>query len=350
MQTMSRRTVLRDLGWLAAAGTIAAPPLWSGNNHLLLPGTGTLPPPTASDLFLIFTGAWILSFDQDGQHINMLTPDCDDHIYDYSVNPVAQPKPTPVTIPPGQSYEVTVQGFNSASDPSTLIQDMVNNNEGLIFYKDKVTLNTNNQVNLRRVKLPMPSYIHTDALVSGHKINNLDPSVSRVPSPVAVPTVYALIYSGAWQSATIKDSNGNSVPISPCVQVSSSCSNHVRFRVCQKGFCDTPNPTQCDSKIDCAKLTLQEEHARMVFCMLMGMLDFPDGIPKPSISFTPCSDQNANLKVCKGKDKYITPDEVGMPSASCIDCGLHPLHTATNKSIFYANLHNCASAGIIVGA
>ncbi len=42
MRTMSRRIVFRDLGWLAAAGSVA-PPLWSGNNHLLLPGTATLP-------------------------------------------------------------------------------------------------------------------------------------------------------------------------------------------------------------------------------------------------------------------------------------------------------------------
>ncbi|HKF47581.1 MAG TPA: hypothetical protein VKB38_09515 [Terracidiphilus sp.] len=335
MPKIARRTVLQNLGWLSAAGAFGHSVLGC---RLAKPAPAIAAPHDKNDLYLIFTGAWIMSF--EGNMVRMITADFDKHTYDYVKNPVQGASTT--TIDANAKYEVVVDSPPNTTSAKNLVKPMADLQQGFIF-NDAVSLNfidlPQSYQNLRSILVPMPTAIAADAIVSGMKVY-ADKSTIQSTAINSWPSAFALVYSG-WKSVKIRKDGVDGDP------TYSGSMTHYRFRVCPDGHCDPDKA--CPSSHTCREVDMQETHNSMAFDTLIGMLTFAaeqNGEPryKPAISFPTCvmnqGTIDPKLTVSRGSEKdNISNFEVGMP-----DSAKGPI------CILYANLHNCAASGLIVNA
>lgn len=316
MPPYTRRRIIRDLGVTSAAGAAS----------VVLPGWKKGTTTAASgDLYLIFPGSWLFSFENGG--ISAFTTHFTDHIYDFGISPPKDQKRAP--IEKGHSYGVAVAGNPMASTPQALVADMIKASQGFIFKN----VNRNQAVtsDLRTIVLPLPSAIHPAALIKGVTID-IAPNISQIPSIGQWPAALALIYSGGWTSVSITDKNTNQVVMT----VSADQHNHVSFRTCQTTKCDKV----LGCAIDCTEIKADVQHAHLVFNSIMTLLRFPDGVSTPTITFPPCIPNVGSaggtfaVTVDPGADSSIGVSEIGMQR----QCGR------------FGNLHNCAAGAGIIGA
>lgn len=321
MSGISRREVIRQLGLISAAGSISgmsfAKPKGDRNSRL---------DAINNDFYVIFPGAWLFSFDSANNAISAITTDRTDHTYQYAVSSDSTVNLTPILI--NKTYSVQVQG-HSAGKPASLIQTMIQNNQGT-FFNDQVDLSSTSRNDLRTISFPMPSAIHPAALfmanrggplVSADSANTLQSSVIYIPGAVA------FVYSG-WTSGSLILEGTTLRTFSP-----SSGGAHLLFRVCPTATCDHPIP--CDSNY-AAAVTQQEQHAKQVFSDLLGLLAYKAGGP-PTLSFPTCAGTDTGITVGLGSDKTLSGLETGMFPDPC----------GGGK---FGTLHTCAAAGLFVGA
>jgi hypothetical protein len=314
MPQYTRRRILHDMGVASAVGAVS----------LLTPGCKEkVKAAVPQDLYLIFPGSWLFSFEKGG--ISAFTTHFSDHTYDFGISP---PKSqNRVSIEKGQTYTVEVSGNDPAPPSQTLVADMVKAQQGPIF--KSVTCNSLATPGLRRIKLPMPNKIHPAALLKG-VIFSIDPNVSQVLNVNQWPAAFAFIYSGDWTSMSVSHGSQKIFTVSPDQHA------HVSFRVCQTSKCDQ---TSGCGPTTCKELEADVAHAQCVFTSLMALLHFPDGVSQPTIGFLPCVPGTGDIGVTidPGADGNIQPSEIGMK-------GLE------DRCKRFGHLHNCAASAGIVGA
>ncbi len=275
--------------------------------------------PDPSNLYLIFTGAWVLCLENN--QINVMTTHSDEHSYDLGVSrPAGQPR---MPLEKDQVYTVNINGYSPASTISNLLSPLA----GQALILQGVACKPIKPAGARTISLPMPSSIGLNAILDGVTLNVGTSTVQK-----QWPTAFALVYSGPWTYMTVTSSDGPQ----PMVNVSADTIpySHLSFRTCLTTECNmSPDPT-----VHCDKVNKDIAHAKKVFGSLTAMLDFGSR-SAPTLDFPPCT-QGASggsdkwpVTIECGLDNNIDPTEVGMPENGC------------NR---YAHLHNCAAGTIIV--
>lgn len=346
MYSNSRREVLRNLAAFSAVGCLSHGPL-AIKELSLATAPPSLPPVTANDFYLILTGAWLLSFDLVPGKVCAVTTDFKAmHKYDFLKSSDSSAKPQSIEINDiSKPYMVSVNGYTPADSSQTLVKDMVSAKQGLIF--QKVTTDLSTTSSLRIVEADLPTYIHPAAVLSGVSIT-IDPHISQIAGPTTLPSAYILIYSGNWTSANVTSPDASQSNLS----YQSGSPSHVRFRVCPTGTCDS-----IPSTVDCTMVANEEQHNHDVFLSLLRLLTIPSGLVT-DIQFPTCTQGNPYLCIAKGEDQSVTNNEVGLPDTPQ-PCTAAKEKAKSKKSpnthtdqfnIAYANLHNCAASGMIVGS
>jgi hypothetical protein len=321
MSTISRREIIRQLALISAAGSFRGMSFAKGKEDLY-----SRPKPITRDFYVIFSGAWLFSFDSPTQ-ISAMTTKCRQHKYQYGVssknNKLAR-------LPVGKNYTIQVQGNSLPKQPGDLIQAMIQNNQG-IFFNNQVQLSSSLPTGLRKISLSIPSAIEPAALFTatrGGPLVSADPSNTLQPSVNYIPGAVVFVYSG-WTSASFA-LNATSI----LTFDASNGGAHLMFRVCPAATCDHPIP--CDTNYPAA-VAQQEQHAKQVFTDLLGLLDFQTG-SQPTLSFPVCTGDDTGIVVNPGSDKTLNYFETGMFQDPCGGGGK------------LGTLHTCAAAGLVVGA
>lgn len=344
MHVQSRRQILRNLSLLSAANAFRFPAL--GLHTMLQSPASNISNPDKNDLYILLTGSWVMSFDQANQKLLAISTHNDGHTYDYSVP--LDPKSKPEAIGKDKTYHLDVTG-HTANDSQTLIGEMRDAGLGFLF-KNVELADLSTRRDLRRIELPIPTYVRAAAIVYGITIN-ISPAISQIQQPIGLPSALVLIYSGAaWNATVTSPASGKR-----SFQRSGS-STHIRFRVCPSLSCGhLPTRTRCSD------VSPVEAHNREVFKDMLKLLKFPPGTPMPNITFPACLQGNPNddtqLYVDRGPDQNLADWEVGLPAkpspasiAAPPNLSPQPLSQGSEANIFFGNLHNCAASGMVVGS
>jgi len=338
MAAYSRRRLIRDLGLFSASAALAFPRSPSALAARVGQTAWNPPAPNPNDLYILFTGPWLLSM--EGPSVRVVTTDYQKVTHSYSYFDSLHPAAKPPQLSKDRTYILSVQGYSAAPDNSSLLASMVQANQGLIFKSANATFTGSKTPGLRTIVVPRPTWIRPAALLKGVSFQ-VTPGLTKTSSIAEWPSALLFVYSG-WTTASLSiDSDA------PSLTLRSGQPTHLEFLIC-------PGPVPCATpgSGDCNSADADAAHAQDYFNDLMGLLNFAQGYSKPTVAIPSCVAGVNPVHVRRGDDPYIGCGELGLAPMCSADVW-QPLNMhlpaerrrGNGERAFGLQLVNCAAGG-----